>query len=102
MSYSEVHIDNDGNDMSLSNGGKKRKASAIVSKSAIVSMSKKQPSKSAIVSTSTKRKASVIVSSSTKQPLKSIESTKQSSKSLTKSTKQLVLVKQPLKSANKH
>ena len=89
VSYSEVHIDNDGNDMSLSNGGKKRKASAIVSKSAIVS-------------TSTKRKASVIVSSSTKQPLKSIESTKQSSKSLTKSTKQLVLAKQPLKSANKH
>jgi hypothetical protein len=43
MDYSEVHIDNDGNDMSLSNGGKKRKALAIVST--------KQSSKSAIVST---------------------------------------------------
>jgi hypothetical protein len=49
VNYSEVHIDNDGNDTSLSksNGGKKRKASAIVST--------KQPSKSAIVSTSTKQ-----------------------------------------------
>jgi hypothetical protein len=55
VNYSEVHIDNDGNDTSLSksNGGKKRKASAIVtkqpSKSAIVSTSTKQSSKSAIV-----------------------------------------------------